>query len=295
VLDVLNTSGWKVCPERPLVSEPESNVLGVLSRGRNITWKPSPRGSDFMYTPERSPYLPDMLEPSLSAAFRRGAQRDERGYYGVLVTDIGAFTTDFGYVRFDSTFWSDDWNKPEITAFSYRLGVRQLDDAVLACLSQEGRKAKDQAPGTAWDTCKRLLYHGKPAQIAKREGGLVTLGERDEATAIREAIRVFAERVWRARQEFCASKLAHPVHAEVLTGGGFMIPLVRQTLARRIKEAGTKTVHDLLDDNEARRALPGDASERVVELRRVENRELVRGASAIGACSVFFETQSTWR
>ena len=123
----------------------------------------------------------------------------------------------------------------------------------------------------------------------------MTLGERDEATAIREAIRVFAEQVWQARQEFCTSQLAHSVHAEVLTGGGFMIPLVRQTLVKRIKEAGTKTVHDLLDDNEARKALPSDASERAVERRRVQSRELVRGASAIGACSVFFETQSAWR
>jgi len=284
--EILEASGWKLSPARPMVYEPESNVLGVLSRGRNVTW--SPARQDFTYTPDRSPHLPRMLDPSLSRAFREGALQEKRGYYGVLVTDVGAFTTDFGYIRFDTSFFTD-YSKPEITTASYDLGIRQLDDAVLECLSHEARGVIDRVSSAQWDTCKGQLYNGMPYQIPKREGGVVTLGQGKEASAIGDAVLAFAGRVCQARQEFCESKLTHAVHAGIPTGGGIMIPAVRQTLISRIKEEGTTTLHDLLDEDEPRGALSARASERDLERRRVENRDLVRGASAIGGCSVFFE------
>ena|SRR5437899_2817189 len=102
----------------------------------------------------------------------------------------------------------------------------------------------------------------------------------------------FADRVWQARQEFCEMSIQDSIHAETLTGGGAMIPLVRQTLIKRIKAEGVKMIHDLLDKDEPRRALAdrdGHADERAVEDRARQNLELVRGGCAIGACSVFFE------
>ena len=75
-----------------------------------------------------------------------------------------------------------------------------------------------------------------------------------------------------------------------------MIPLVRQALVRTLTARPGSRVYDLLDEEEPRRSLPQKygprgfyADEREVEARLRENRDLVRGASALGGCSVYFE------
>ena len=82
------------------------------------------------------------------------------------------------------------------------------------------------------------------------------------------------------------------VDAETLTGGGAMVPLVRELLTHRMQAESASWIHDLLDEEEPRRAIPnrgGREDEGAVEARARQNRELVRGGSAIGGCSVFFE------
>lgn len=214
--------------------------------------------------------------------------RETRSYYGVLVTDIGAFTTDFGYVRFDSSFWTDDWQKPQITAMSCKLGIGELDSTVLQQLSTEAQQIIAQLPLSEWDRYKTMLYHGEPVALRRRQGGVLTVGQGQEAMAIQEAVHSFAGKVWQSRKDFAESKLSDTVHAETLTGGGAMIPLIRATLVKRMQAAGTKMVHDLLDKDEPRNAL-GTVPEQELERRARQNQELVRGGSAIGGCSVFFE------
>ncbi len=67
-----------------------------------------------------------------------------------------------------------------------------------------------------------------------------------------------------------------------------MIPLVRQSLVQRMNAEGVSWVHDLVDEKEPLSGTPS-RSERDVDARARQNRELVRGGSAIGGCSVFFE------
>jgi len=113
---------------------------------------------------------------------------------------------------------------------------------------------------------------------------------------INEAIDSFAKRVVRAKNEFTRKHAPGPIHAQVLTGSGAMIPLIREALVRAMKaKAGTR-VYDLLDDNEPQQALLPKRGphgwyhdQQEVELRLRENQELVRGASALGGCSVFYE------
>ncbi|MEX2156699.1 MAG: hypothetical protein WD773_07645 [Gemmatimonadales bacterium] len=287
--NILCDAGWQVATKRPTVFEPEANALGILSRGRNRTWRP--RYLDFTGGPERAPYLPSMLEPSLSSVLRRATLREKFEYYGVLVTDIGAFTTDFGYARFEPSFFSDDWNQPPISQRSSELGIRELDDEVLQRLDSASREAVQSAPSGEWDRLKTQLYKGESIAFAGPKGGTVIIGEGKAARTIKGTVAGFADRVWQTRQEFSMS-LKDSIHAEVLTGGGAMIPLIRQNLMKRMKTEGVNMIYDLFDKDEPRRALAdgdADVDERAVEERARENIELVRGGCAVGGCSVFFE------
>src|SRR5690606_30034846 len=128
IVGILERAGVHPARGRTTVFEPESNAVGVLTRGRNATWFP-PRDS-FMPSPGRALQLRDMLEPEgLLEAFRRLS-----GDFCVLVIDIGGFTTDFGYEKFDTAFRSDDWQRPEIVQSSYELGIRELDHAIFELL-----------------------------------------------------------------------------------------------------------------------------------------------------------------
>ena len=112
LMESLRQANWRLAESRPTVYEPEANALGVLSRGRNSTW--APKYLDFTGGPEREAYLPEMLDTRLSSVLRRATLQEKFDYYGVLVTDIGAYTTDFGYVRFEPSFFTADWNQPPI-------------------------------------------------------------------------------------------------------------------------------------------------------------------------------------
>lgn len=290
ILAILEEAGWRPAEGRSTLYEPESNALGILSRGRNATWIPPVR--DFKPAPERSVNLPRMLEPRLAQAFRAVLNPKMRDYYGVLVTDIGAFTTDFGYVRFDSSFRTDDWNIPVITQQSYELGVRELDRAVVQRLSPLAQEAIERTRPGDWETLKNSVYRGEVVALRNPKGGVLRIGEGIEALKIRNAITAFADEVWRARRRFLSANQCGSIDAETLTGGGAMIPLVRELLTQRMRAESASWIHDLLDEEEPRSAIPsrdGHVDERAVEARARQNRELVRGGSAIGACSVFFE------
>jgi hypothetical protein len=283
---ILERAGVRPARGRTTVYEPESNAAGVLTRGRNATWFP-PR-VNFMPRPGRALQLREMLEPEgLLEAFRRIS-----GSFGVLVIDIGGFTTDFGYVEFDTSFSSDDWQRPEIVQSSYELGVRELDHALYESLRPEAQEAVEALSSSVWDAHKARLYRGESVTLTRPGGARVTLGGPEDATRIATAIGAFAERVVRAREDFRAGFVRGPINAQTLTGGGAMIPPIREALNRALNlEAGIQ-VSDLLDPEEPRRTLTrrdGQVDDLAIRARASRNLELVRGGSAIGGSSVFFE------
>ena len=91
ILDVLSKAGWGAAKIAETVFEPEANAIGFFTRGRNATW----------YPPSVSQLYPNyamMLDPDgLFHRIRKTALSGEDPNYGVLVMDIGGFTTDFGY------------------------------------------------------------------------------------------------------------------------------------------------------------------------------------------------------
>lgn len=290
ILDLLKASGWTPARGAAAAYEPEANAMGVLTAGRNRTWEPPTKGYDFMPHPGRCSLLPGMLEPHLSEAFRGGALREGRSFYGVLVTDVGAYTTDFGFVQFDTSFWTDEWRQPRVVQQSYELGVEGLDATVLSGLTASAREAVRHAPLLEWERHKRALYAGKPIAFPSPTGGVVRIGEGREGHAIASAVDDFADRVLEARDRFCSTCLeGASVRSEIFTGGGALIPSVRTALAEGAKRRGVAAVHDPWT------ALGGPSSgtpavgEREADRRAARGEELSRGACAIGGASVFFE------
>jgi len=200
------------------------------------------------------------------------------------VIDIGGFTTDLGYVQFDTSFSSNDWHRPTIVQQSYELGIRELDQAIYDSLDEEAqRQIRALSPGE-WDAVKIDLYRGAPVTV-----GGVRIGDAERTTA---ALRAFAERVIAVRDTFLRGHVSGPVNAQTLTGGGSMIAPLHRAVVQALATDEDARVYDLLDEEEPRQTLVargGYVDEDAVQARARRNQELVRGGSAIGGSSVFFE------
>lgn len=287
---LLEAAGLQPAKGHVTVYEPESNACGIFTRGRNETWYP-PAVS---FTPRsgRSMHLRKMLEPEgLLQALRRMT-----GTFGVLVIDIGGFTTDFGYLEFDTSFTSDDWQRPRIVQQSYELGIRELDQAIYESLNEPAQQAVRNLPAAEWEAIKGGIYSGTEVRVEGKDGKPVWIGRGADAEKIREALGVFAERVIGVRDAFCRAFVGGaPINGQTLTGGGAMIAPVRNAVLHALSSDERIRMYDLLDEQEPRRTLRGRAGsagyvdEREVQARARRNLELVRGGSAMGGSSVFFE------
>lgn len=280
---ILDAAGWRPAHGRVTVYEPESNACGMFTRGRNATWYPP--AAPFTPRAGRSLHLMKMLEPEgLLQALRRMS-----GSFGVLVIDIGGFTTDLGYVQFDTSFSSNDWHRPRIVQQSYELGIRELDQAIYDSLDEDAQRAIRQLSPSEWDALKVDLYRGAPVTIADERGRPRRIGDAEKTT---EALRHFANRLIGVRDTFLRDHVRGPINAQTLTGGGSMIAPLHAAVVQALATDEAARVYDLLDEQEPRRTLSqrgGGVREQEVEARARRNQELVRGGSAIGGSSVFFE------
>lgn len=286
VARILAAAGWRPAHGRVTVYEPESNACGMFTRGRNATWYPP--AAPFTPRAGRSLHLVKMLEPEgLLQALRRMS-----GSFGVLVIDIGGFTTDFGYVQFDTSFSSDDWHRPTIIQQSYELGIRELDQAIYDSLDDDAQRAIRRLSPSEWDALKIDLYRGAPVTLGHDRGKPLVIGGGKDAGRTVEALRGFAERVIAVRDTFLRDHVRGPINAQTLTGGGSMIAPLHAAVVRALATDEEARVYDLLDEDEPRQTLGGRGGrvdEAAVEARARRNQELVRGGSAIGGSSVFFE------
>lgn len=286
VRHILEAAGWRPALGRVTVYEPESNACGMFTRGRNATWYPP--AAPFTPRAGRSLHLVKMLEPEgLLQALRRMS-----GSFGVLVIDIGGFTTDFGYVEFDTSFSSDDWHRPQIIQQSYELGIRELDQAIYDSLDEDAqRQIRGLSPGE-WDALKVDLYRGVPVTLGSAGGRPRTIGGGNDGGRMGTALRSFAERVIAVRDTFIRDHVRGPINAQTLTGGGSMIAPLHRAVVQALATDPDARVYDLLDEHEPRETLAsrgGRVDAAAVEARARRNQELVRGGSAIGGSSVFFE------
>ncbi|MCA0375676.1 MAG: hypothetical protein LCH84_08405 [Gemmatimonadetes bacterium] len=280
---LLDGAGWRPARNRAALTEPETNALGVFSRGLNVTWIPPQQ--DHRGPPSRQINMQRMLDPRLARPFRH-----MREGFAVLTTDVGAFTTDFGYIWFDSSFRDDRWSEPVVRQRSVRLGIHELDAAVLDLLEPAVQRHFKAGPRVEWERRKRELYAGNSQRVSVN-GRVMEIGADFEAESIRDQIKQFADRIVRARDRFCSALGITAVDAEAVTGGGAAIETLRARIVGHA-EAHARTVIDLRSSAEPEHATAAGAgkfTEAKRDRRLSENAELVRTASAIGGASVFFE------
>lgn len=288
VTTMARDAGWSSC-ERATVYEPESNAIGLFTRGTNATHVPV-GGNPRDRSGTRYPHYRRMFSSvGLLASIRNG------NTHRALVVDVGAFTTDFALV----TFPAEPGSRATIVQTSVALGVSELDCAVIDAQPAEAGEALRAMSVRARNAVLRLLYRGGAAQVLGRASGRLTIGgDAGSRGVIAGLLDQFAARVAQATADFTSKHAAGSfLNTRVLTGGGSMIGEVRRRTLALWSDRFGGIVHDLLDPNEPERSLlcKFDARRRpyyepgAIEARRVENQSLVRAGSAIGGCSVYFE------
>jgi hypothetical protein len=241
-----------------------------------------PKGMDFMRLPDRSMHLPQMVKSRQMLT----SLKNMKGCYTVLVMDIGAYTTDFGLVRFDTTFNTDLLNRPQIIQASYPAGIGDLDAAVFNELSKEKQVAIRGLSTSDWEKRKPALYRGEEVALPDPRGGIVKIGRGRDAAILKEKITSFSERIWELRNKFLGRVSAGQIHCHALTGGGSLIPGITDRITSLIAAEVGKLQPDLLGALENLDLTSADPHS---EAYRVKSRELMRGGSAVGGASVFFE------
>lgn len=277
--DTLLETGWVLAHHKPLVSEPATNLIGVLTRGANRTHVP--RVVSFQRYEGRTHDLGRMFDQRLVDRFRHMT-----GVVRMAVVDVGAYTTDVGLVEFDATFRADHISDTDIEQVSYALGVQELDREFLEALPEEKRRAVEASSAVGWDRRKQAIYAGR-AQAFALDGGRIVVGDESDQVTLGRVMRDFSNRVAEVVESFLSSKGA--LRGLVLTGGGMNIQGLNESVVQGLGDLRVRKVHNLVDPNEPRSSLGEGALARDIERRAVENRRLVRGGSALGACSVFWK------
>jgi hypothetical protein len=278
---VLLESGWSAATGDCYAYEPTANACGLLTRGRNLSWTPPP--IDFQPHRGRQRDLSGMLD-------RHGLMRwlqSMHEQYRVLVLDIGAFTTDFGLVEFNTRFDREKWQFDRVAQESVRIGIRDLDKLLWERLPEEQREAIKRATTRQWEDRKRRVYSGQAAAFRHPNGGIIEIGGAADRELIESAIGDFSTEVIQALERFRAANSQGRLHAYMVTGGGLNIRLVREAIVTALSSRRTGRFFDLRAEEEPEQA--GLTLPREIEKRRRENQILVRGASAIGGASLFFE------
>ncbi|MCZ2342389.1 MAG: hypothetical protein LC104_11420 [Bacteroidales bacterium] len=267
----LKQAGWQLHPEQPVVTEPESNVIGVLTSGHNvITPKQKIQFTDMF---AKGPFQKVLKDPEDHPAYR------------AFVVDIGAFTTDLAAFTLDTggKTLDDPRTGYVITQKSVPIGISQLDEQIQAAVnavSNERGEVMAQLTAADWEEYRRAVYaqSGKPFRIV---GINIALGKGVDEIPIRETIHQFSQNIAAEVAAFCADH--DPVGTEelILSGGGSMIPVVRDA----VLDAATRNDRTFFRFHGA--ALPKSAgSTKIAKLTDA----FARGGSALGGASLFFES-----
>jgi hypothetical protein len=252
----MRDAGFLFAETRSYVFEPEANVIGVLSEGRNRT-----AGGFTRTMAPPAPYTPSFARMFAGNQFALKALQGVDGRRrGVLVVDIGAYTTDIAYVVFDSSLDADP-HAFELRQESRAIGIRDLDADVVEHLPQHVRAAVESADTAGWETMKRQLYAQQPSKVRSRSGEWLPVSQAEAAKIMPHAASRFAQPILAFCSEF--RKTCDYVHAIAFSGGGYSIRLLQG-------ELGTL-----------------DSTPDVVVLAL--SQRMVRGATALGGASLMFD------
>jgi hypothetical protein len=257
LVELLREAGWTMHEHRPILPEPLANAIGVMTGGKN-----------------RRRLVNGRMVIDLAAMFGDGGflrtLTGKQDQAGILAIDVGAFTTDFTLIEVGAAAGPD---RCRIHTRSEPGGVAALDRRVMSCLAPDQVEAIAGLSFRHQEAFRQAVYvRNKPYKPSASE----VIGPL-ELDRIQEEMRRFAAELAGLLFEFLRS-VPISVHDLILTGGGNNIPAVRDQLLERLQGLDVPKVH--LPDPGARHALPG---------RHILDQRLVRGGSAIGGTSIFFD------
>lgn len=267
LLDALGKAGWRLHPDRPVVSEPYSNALGVLTGGANAVNKSRVQlGKMF----GRGPIITVLGKP------------EDYPSYRALVVDVGAYTTDFATVTLNPEGKTIDDPDVAITVrqHSVPLGVTNLDARVFDALPREKREwLTKTAEPVELERFRRAVYsEGK----AYRTVAVGQIGGAADAEALQAGTEAFRQQLSVEAMKFCEG--LEPVKLEelILTGGGNLIPVVRGALLGAAQGGGREFV---------KIHAPGLKKGTATTLSHPLKEDLARGGSALGGASLYHERE----
>lgn len=184
--------------------------------------------------------------------------------HAMLLVDIGAYTTDLALASLASIGGAVDQDP----AVSARLGVRRLDDWVLESADPEAR-ARVNRSAAEREHFHAMVYGGvvgpQPAEFGLTEA------------AVDDTIGRFTAAILDVIGAFLYAYGAERPFAAVLTGGGSNIRPIANRLASALAERGIESLHAPI------------STDAPAQLQKYAlGPELVRGASAIGGCSILY-------
>jgi hypothetical protein len=261
--DALGRAGWPLHPDRPVVAEPYSNAVGVLTRGANVLKR---SGIDVGGMFSKGPLITVLKDPEHYPAYR------------AVVIDVGAFTTDFAAVELKPG--GDAATNPD-AAFTVRqqsvpLGISNLDARVIEVLPKEQGDWLRRAKALEWDDFRQAVYtDGK----GFRRPDVGVIGG-PTGSAVSAAVADFAKQVATEVATFCGGLDAHGLQELILTGGGNSVPTIRGA----IQEAAHSGGHDYVKTHgpALKKTTGGPPVARLDEA-------FARGGSALGGASIYYE------
>lgn len=260
----LAAARWPLHADRPFVTEPESNAVGVLTRAANVLDR------------RQKISLRDMFNKGPLITVLKGDAHHPS--YRAVVIDVGAFTTDL------AALYTQPGGKPlpesgvgfEVAQKSVPVGVRALDDAMKAALNAPDWPAR--LSGKEWATFQRNVYtEGK----GYRMPGYRTVGGTADQDAVQSCLAEFGQRIAAEVTSFTAAFTPASMQELILTGGGTAIPAVRTAILGALQEGGAAFVKTHAPDLKRAEA----ASPLVDKIGTA----LTRGGSALGGTSIYFE------
>ncbi len=276
--EILVEAGWKLADKATTLPEPLANALGIFTEGVNATHRP--RKSTLV-----QPNYGEMFKQTgLLHVMREAILADGPKTSWVLIADLGGYTLDFAMVGLDledieSRFEGTIQGLPRIATYSEPIGVTDLDRRVSQVLDPAKKlifsDLMNDSKLIRLESLHSILY-GKLRPVRFR-GTLI--GEGAEFKRISETIEKFAAEIADCAEQFLDVHQYRKIDDLILTGGGMMIPAIRQSLEKKLKSAyEIRKIHTYTNPNEART----DSTHRMDE-------KLVRGATAIGGSSVYFD------
>lgn len=275
--EILEEAGWCLAGRNPTLPEPYANAIGVFTEGQNAVHFPGRAGM--------MPFYPKMFKDT--GLLR--AMLDAIGDHGpklawTLIVDVGGYTADFSMMGLnledlDAPIEGTLSGKRRLAHHSTAIGVTNLDEEVTGLLGESEREAflgvlRDPDQGQLESFHMRVYSNGEPYRLKR-----VTLGQGQQAEQIRQCLHGFAEQIAVDAVKFLDRFQYDHIDDLILTGGGCMIPAVRDELKARLAEYGVRKTHLYVAPRETiTRSNCHNLSAR-----------LVRGATAIGGASIYFD------